>query len=212
MVRSLRFRHNYDDGARPGAGTGLRNRLKSDGPSGHVGSSPTPGTVPTITVRHARPGDGAALARIHSEMATYYAALAPDHLQVPDLDGFAEEVDAALGSTDRAVRDLVAEVGGEVAGALVARLLAPEDSGKREISPDLGQTRLRIDYLAVDANHRRQGVGAQLVAAAEAWGREAGATVAETWTYQRSPLSVPFWEHGMGYEERSVKLRKALSR
>ena len=51
---------------------------------------------------------------------------------------------------------------------------------------------------------------ARLVEAAEAWGRERGATVAETWTYRASPLSWPFWDSGMGYEERSVSLRKPL--
>ena len=36
------------------------------------------------------------------------------------------------------------------------------------------------------------------------------ATVSETWTYPDSPLSVPFWEERMGYEERSMNLRKSL--
>jgi hypothetical protein len=45
---------------------------------------------------------------------------------------------------------------------------------------------------------------------APAWGRDRGATIAETWTYRPSPLSVPFWERRMAYEERSVNLRKRL--
>jgi GNAT superfamily N-acetyltransferase len=143
-------------------------------------------------------------------MAAYYAALAPEHFHEPALDGFAEELDAELGAADAGVLRLVAEVGGEVAGALAARVLAPADGAEREISPDLTHTRVRIDYVAVDEAHRRHGVGARLVEAAEAWGRDAGATVAETWTYHRSPLSLPFWERGMGYEERSVNLRKVL--
>jgi GNAT superfamily N-acetyltransferase len=166
--------------------------------------------VASITIRDARPGDGATLARIHAEMATYYAALAPDHFHVPDLTGFAEELDGVLTMGDPGARHLVAEVDAEVAGALVARVLVPEAGAEREISPDAARTRLRIDYLAVDERHRRGGLGARLVAAAEDWGREQGATVAETWTYRRSPLSLPFWEAGMGYEERSVNLRKAL--
>jgi GNAT superfamily N-acetyltransferase len=166
--------------------------------------------VAVITVRDARPGDGAALARIHAQMATYYAALAPEHFHVPDLAGFAEEIDAALGEPDPEVRHLVADVDGEVAGALVARVLAPEPGAEREISSDLAQTRLRIDYLAVDESHRRDGIGKRLVEDAEAWGRARGAAVAETWTYRGSPLSMPFWQDGMGYEERSVNLRKPL--
>ena len=53
-------------------------------------------------------------------------------------------------------------------------------------------------------------VGARLVEAAEAWGRAAGATIAETTTYHGSPLSVSFWGEHMSYEELSVNLRKAL--
>jgi GNAT superfamily N-acetyltransferase len=85
-----------------------------------------------------------------------------------------------------------------LAGGLVARVLAPEPGAGREISPDLARTRVRIDYLAVDEPHRRTGVGARLVEAAETWGRERGATVAETSTYRASPLSMPFWRLGMG--------------
>jgi GNAT superfamily N-acetyltransferase len=163
-----------------------------------------------ITVRDARPGDGAALARIHGQMATYYAALAPGHFRLPDLAGFAEEIDAAVASPDPDARHLVAEADGEVAGALVARVLAREPGAAREIASDLACTRLRIDYLAVDERHRRAGVGARLVEDAEEWGRDRGATVAETWTYRASPLALPFWQAGMGYEERSVNLHKPL--
>jgi hypothetical protein len=53
-------------------------------------------------------------------------------------------------------------------------------------------------------------VGTRLVEAAEEWGRSAGARIAETSTYYRSPLSLPFWEPRMGYEEESVNLRKLL--
>jgi GNAT superfamily N-acetyltransferase len=163
-----------------------------------------------ITVRDARPGDGAALARIHGEMAAYYAALAPEHFHLPDLATFAEEVDAALAASHDRSRHLVAEVDGEVAGAVVATIVAPDEGAEREISPDLARTRVRIDYLAVDERHRRAGVGGRLVHAAEEWGGEQGATVAETTTYRHSPLSLPFWERGMGYEERAVSLRKPL--
>ena len=58
--------------------------------------------------------------------------------------------------------------------------------------------------------HRRSGVGTRLAEAAEAWGRERGAGIAETWTYGASPLSLPFWSQRMGYEPRSVQLRKSL--
>jgi len=163
-----------------------------------------------MTVRKARLGDGEALARIHRDMAAYYTNLAPHHFQMPTLDGLAHELDAELGNPDNSTLNLVAELDGEVVGALAARILAPEEGAERQIAPDLGETRLRIDYLATAEAHRRHGVGTRLVPAAEAWGRDSGATIAETWTYHDSPLSVPFWERRMGYEERSVNLRRRL--
>jgi GNAT superfamily N-acetyltransferase len=125
------------------------------------------------------------------------------------LDRFAEPLDAETPAIDSTTLHLVAEVEGQVVGVLVARLLPPEVPAKRDITPERGAT-LRIEFLATAAASRRQGVGTRLVEAAEAWGREAGATVAETTTYQGSPLSVSFWGERMSYEELSVNLRKPL--
>jgi GNAT superfamily N-acetyltransferase len=57
--------------------------------------------------------------------------------------------------------------------------------------------------------HRGRGHAARLVEAAEAWGREHGATVAETWTHDRD--RVPFWKGRLAYAEESVNLRKPLA-
>ena len=159
-------------------------------------------------MRAARRGDEQALARIHAEVAGYYLHLAPDYFQV--LERAAEQLVTKAPASDSTVLHLVAEAEGQVVGALVARLLAPEDAPNREVTSELGATRLRIEYLAVAAASRRQGVGTRLVNAAEAWARAAGATSAETTTYHGSPLSVPFWGERMNYEELSVNLRKPL--
>ncbi len=161
-----------------------------------------------ITVRQAQRGDEDPLARIHAEVARYYLDLAPDYFQV--LERFAEQLATEAPAIDSTTLHLVAEAEGQVVGALVARLLPPEDAAKREITPELGAMSLRVEYLAVAAASRRQGVGTRLVEAAEAWGRAAGATIAETTTYHGSPLSVPFWGERMSYEELSVNLRKPL--
>jgi GNAT superfamily N-acetyltransferase len=163
-----------------------------------------------IEVRAARSGDGEALQRIHAEMAAYYVALAPHHFRSPGLEGLSAELDALAAQVPETELRLVAEDGGEVVGALSARLLAPEEGAEREVTPDLGATRVRIDYLATAEAHRRRGVGGRLVEAAEAWARSHGATVVETTTYQDSPLALPFWTRGAGYEVRSVNLRKLL--
>jgi GNAT superfamily N-acetyltransferase len=156
-----------------------------------------------VIVRPVAPGDEAALTRIHAEMGAYYAGLAPEQFQVP--------APAALElPADEQTLWLVAVLDGEVAATVVARVLAPEPGADEQILADLGRTRLVVDYLATAEAHRRGGIATRLVDAAEAWGRERGATVAETSTFADSPLSRPFWERRMGYAVRSVKLHKRL--
>lgn len=201
---------------------GLRSQTRGDTPEGRHGGAAQPlvrvrpehrrlglklQVMEPITVRDARRGDEDALARIRAEVARYYLDLAPDYFQM--LDRFAEPLDAETPAIDSTTLHLVAEVEGQVVGVLVARLLPPEVPAKRDITPERGAT-LRIEFLATAAASRRQGVGTRLVEAAEAWGREAGATVAETTTYHGSPLSVSFWGERMSYEELSVNLRKPL--
>ena len=101
-----------------------------------------------IAIRRARPGDGQALARIHADMAAYYVERFPEHFRMPRLAGLEDELDAELGERGDSALKLVAEVDGEVVGVLVARVLAPEEGAEREIVPELGERRLRIDYLA----------------------------------------------------------------
>jgi GNAT superfamily N-acetyltransferase len=137
-----------------------------------------------VNVRRAQPGDDAALERLHGDAGADFAALSPAELR--HREGTAE------------VLRLVADVDGELAGALVAHVVAP--------GHDSAPTLLRIDSLVTAEAHRGRGYAAQLVEAAEAWGRERGATVAETWTRDR----VPFWKGRLAYAEQSVSLRKPL--
>ena len=140
-----------------------------------------------ISVRDAQPADAEGLARVHADVARYYDERGPHYFDEGELR-------------------LVAEVEGEVVGALAARLLEPvavDGRGEEE-------TRLRIDYLATAAERRRAGIGTRLVEAAESWGRGVGATIAETTAFRGSALSIPFWEDRMGYEELPMSLEKRL--
>ena len=140
-----------------------------------------------ISVRDALPADAEGLARVHADVARYYDERGPHYFDEGELR-------------------LVAEVQGEVVGALAARLLEPvaaDGHGEAE-------TRLRIDYLATAAERRRAGIGTRLVEAAESWGRGVGATIAETTAFRGSALSIPFWEDRMGYEELPMTLVKRL--
>ena len=135
-----------------------------------------------MRVRPAQPGDDAALERLHGDAEADFAALSPAELRHRD---------------GAEVLRLVADVDGELAGALVAHVVPDHDPG----------TLLRIDSLVTAEAHRGRGYAAQLVEAAEAWGREHGATVAETWTRDRAP----FWKGRLAYAEESVNLRKPLA-
>jgi GNAT superfamily N-acetyltransferase len=148
-----------------------------------------------ISVREALPGDTEALEVVHADVAQYYDQGAPHAAERPS---------AADGQALR----LVAEVDGEIVGVLAARVTGGDNGYDGDSEAD--EKRLQISYLATVADRRRTGIGTRLVQTAEEWGRRAGATVAETTTFQSSPLSVPFWEDRMGYEELATSLEKRL--
>lgn len=155
-----------------------------------------------MTIRPAHPEDRDALAALYADMGAYYADLAPEDFKRPDLAHFDPPPDAP------GALHLVAELDGTVVAAIYAVILPAED--EHGTDRGLTQPRLRIDFLATATEHRRTGAGTALVEAAEAWARDRGVRLAETWTYLRSPLSMPFWTERAGYEPRSVILRKPL--
>jgi GNAT superfamily N-acetyltransferase len=165
----------------------------------------------SLVVRPARPGDAADLARNWLDAARHYAELDADTFQVPAADGLVEWFGELLGRppSDDAVW-LVAEVDGRVVGDVVGRLEPPVEDAARQLLRDLGRVRLRVDALGVETAYRRRGVGARLMRAVEEWGRAKGAVRSVLTTYGASPLSVPFYERGMGYQRRSIVFEKRL--
>jgi GNAT superfamily N-acetyltransferase len=164
----------------------------------------------SVTVRPARPGDGADVAHVWASAADYYAALDPEHFRVPRDRGAAERLDAFLSQEDTSTLRLVAEVDGDVAGWLSAHIEPPDDEAEAQITREQGWTRLVVDALIVDQQLWRYGAGTALLEAAEAWGRRHGARVSRLDTYADSPVSVPFYEDRMGYRRRSIVFQKRL--
>jgi len=148
---------------------------------------------------------------MHRENAEYYTRLAPGHFRVPDAESLAEFMEPRSDENAEPTLAPVAELDGELAGYLEARLEDPLESAAFQANPDLAEVRLFINYLETVQTHWRRGVGTRLVGEAEAWGRARGATVAICDTYVGSPVSIPFWEERMGYERRTVVLRKPLA-
>ena len=167
--------------------------------------------IGAIIVRARRPGDGAELARAWLEAGRYYAALAPDTFQVPEADGLAEFMERAEATADGPdVLRVVAEVDGRVVGAASGRIEQPAEGARYQLQRQFGEMRLRVDVVVVEEAYRRLGVGEQLMAAMEDWGRDRGATVSLLDTYPESALSLPFFTERMGYSRRSVRLWKRL--
>ena len=156
-------------------------------------------------IRDATAADAAALAGVWIEGGTYYAQLDPRRFRVPNEDGLAEWMQQSLAQErDEDEVWLVAELASEVVGDISARIQRPHPDAKWQLMRDLGESVLRVDSLMVREAHRRRGVGTVLMRAVEAWGRSRGATGVFLTTYYQSPVSVPFYERGMGYERTSL--------
>jgi GNAT superfamily N-acetyltransferase len=72
------------------------------------------------------------------------------------------------------------------------------------------QARAEVDALEVGTPYRRHGIGKRLMREVERWARNHGAERAVLTTFAGSPLSVPFYEQGMGYRRRSIVFEKRL--
>ncbi|HLH70350.1 MAG TPA: GNAT family N-acetyltransferase [Candidatus Dormibacteraeota bacterium] len=163
-----------------------------------------------ISVRPARPGDGAGLACVWLDAGRYYASLNPDVFHVPDEEGLSEHFERVLASCRPDVHHVVAEAEGRVVGSAVGRLEPPLDSARHQLHRHLAHCRLIIDAVVVSEGFRGRGVGTRLMNAIEEWGRRHGATLVLLDSYPESALSLPFFEERAGYRRRSVRLFKRL--
>jgi GNAT superfamily N-acetyltransferase len=164
-----------------------------------------------IVLRERRPEDAPGLAGLSIESSVYYSRLAPELFTLAEEEGFAEWLNSDvewLAKPTSFAR--VAEVDGVVAGYLEAGIQHPDETARFNGNRDLRERRLFINYVVTAEAYKRTGVATALVEAAEAWGREQGATVALCDTYYDSPQSVPFWEQRMGYGRRGIIFRKRL--
>jgi GNAT superfamily N-acetyltransferase len=162
----------------------------------------------SVTIRPPRPGDGPGMARVWLSAGAYYADLDPAHFQRPSAEGLAESFEAGLGPKGEDARQLVAELDGEVAGWVTARIEHPAAGAAYQFVRESGWTRLFVDALVVDQALWRHGIGTALLKAAESWGRDGGADVVRLNTYAEGPVAVPFYERH-GYLRRSILFQKA---
>jgi len=158
-----------------------------------------------ITIRPAVPKDADGIAHIFLESAEYHARLDPERYSVPALETIAAHYRERqlLPNASAAHITLVAELSSEIVGFIEARLEQSPDLMHRQI------TYCHVAEIAVSARHQNQGVGGQLLRAAEDWGRRQGAEFASLEHHAANTRAIVFYQR-MGYGPSSITAIKRL--
>lgn len=163
-------------------------------------------SAPGVRLRQAEASDLPALRALYDEFHAFHARGVPDRLIVPLDRSEDRRLERAISTIlDRQDAMLVvAEADGVVVG------LAELELRHREATPFTPERRYgHLQSLAVTERLRRAGIGALLLAAAERWVVERGATELETdiWEFGDGPLG--FYERA-GYATRRRTLARCL--
>jgi GNAT superfamily N-acetyltransferase len=144
-----------------------------------------------------------AIARIYVTAAREAVQREPEHFHVPTMDE-ASRLFLPQASPDAAV--LVAEVDGRAAGFVQVLLRRPPEQ------PSMIKPRLLgyVRELGVSEDARGSGIGSQLLEAAEAWARSAGAQAMMVDTGAKNSQAQRFYRERMGYRDIGVMLIKPL--
>ena len=168
-------------------------------------SNATPWTG-KLVIRPSSAADGPGIARIFLESSEHHAGLDPELFFVPDLEMVTERYTQGLqlpSGKDECIT-LVAESDGNVVGFIDVRLDRPTDPMHREM------VFCHVVELAIERKFQSKGIGAQLLQAAEKWGRQRGAHVALLEHNQANRRASAFYRQRMGYRVSSITLIKKL--
>jgi GNAT superfamily N-acetyltransferase len=140
--------------------------------------------VADVSVRPARPEDAERVARVQlSTWRTAYADLLPaEALDVPEVQAAALWLGAVESPPTQEHRLLVAMEGAELVGFAASGPSADEDAAGA----------VELLTLLVEPRWGRRGHGSRLVAASVSHWREAGFTMAVTWSWERDPATRSF--------------------
>jgi len=163
--------------------------------------------VAAITIRQAASEDVDSIARTFQESAEYHARLDQERYWVPVV----ETISARYREGRQHVPDaggegitLVAELSGEIVGFIDARLDRSPDPMHRKI------LYCHIVEIAVSRRYQHQGIGGQLLRAAEDWGRGHGAEFASLEYLAANTQASVFYQARMGYRVASITAIKRL--
>ena len=160
-----------------------------------------------ITIRPARSEDAGGITRIYLESAHYHAGLDPERYGIPDAQAikarYREGRQIPHNTSGEAIT-LIAELNSEVVAFVDAQLSRSPDPMHREM------LYCHIVEIAVSQRHQGEGVGAQLLHAAEDWGREQGADLASLEYLASNQRAAVFYER-LGYRAGSTIAIKRLA-
>ena len=166
------------------------------------------GPIPAnITIRLASAEDTHEITRTYLESAEYHALLDPERYSVPAPETITaryREGRQHPSHTEGTSITLVAEVGGEIVGFIDARLERSPDPMHREM------LYCHIVEFAVSLAHQGQGIGQQLLGAAEDWGRGQGAELASLEYLTANTRAGSFYQQRMGYRPAAITAIKRL--
>lgn len=161
----------------------------------------------TITIRSAVPEDAEGIARIYIESAEYHASLDPGRYSVPSIDAvvarYREHRQHPSQVAGQSIT-LVANSGDEIVGFIDARLEQSSDAMHRDI------IYCSFSEIAVSSRHRNQGIGEQLLQAAEDWACRHGATFGSLEYLAANTRAGAFYQQRMGYRIAHITAIKRL--
>ena len=160
-----------------------------------------------ITIRPAVSEDADAIARTFLESASYHARLDPERYVVPAVETISTRYRKGRQHSPEIGREgltLVAELRGEIVGFIDARLESSLDAMHRDM------IYCHIAEIVVSCQHRKQGIGGELLRAAEDWGRRHGAKFASLEYHAANTRASMFYQRHMGYRVASMTAIKRL--
>ena len=149
------------------------------------------------------PKDLEGLTRVYLDSAEHHTALDPLVYRIPSVEEIHARYLARVAQQNLQVT-LVALWDDEVVGLVDAQMLRSMDAMLR------ASYYCHVAELAVSREHRSQGVGEQLLKAAEEWGRQHGAEVVSLDFHIANVRAARFYQERMGYRVTSNSALKAL--
>jgi len=160
----------------------------------------------TATIRHAVKEDADGITRTFLESAEHHASLDPELYFVPEVEAIAARYkEGRQHPAEKRAESttLVAELSDDIIGFIDARLYQPTDAMHRQMIYCL------ISEIAVKGEHQNQGIGRQLLRAAEDWGRRQGAEFAALEYHAANARAAAFYQR-MHYRLASITAIRRL--